>query len=696
MSLLNALVLGRDIAAAALGVSVALFAFMAFFGAGVFSIGVVASLATVAASSLATICAYALLGLFGEAPAAAALWIAAGVALALLIGGGQLYGVRGLWVSALLSVGIVAGAAFIWAFGVGRPGALGAVGPIAAFATIALMLTASLTATVRATQQVIAPLAASAPSQEAVDERPAPMAAALLATPPSWFDCAYGTFGGAALRQGFCTFSPPQVDRNPIWARTALTPPAPDEAMIAPPNPTLSADAAEPQGEAPTAAASPAQPSIETPDFDAIILGEEDDAPPPPGALASRSDAAWRRDVSATPDTPAELSATPEQSAEPSVMLESRAEAAPAQPEETFDDQTLRLVAAPSFPVERAGAEAPVGRTEPERSRTEFICFPLAGVLAEQLCPDQRLGVSDFEVSWRAPGGVALGALDRVECFYDPDQPLHAALLVDLSAHLLGEIDRDSAQATVARSRKSDALYDVLTRVIGSLRASRDVDDQGVYFSMSFANGDPLRGAWAAQDFGNGRRDRVFNLRSSGQTLALLNRLRGELQAIRPGGDPAPFPDALLKTIADAPTAPGEGGKPLVIALVDAAATAELDAATIETLRGELAKSGAPVFVIEIGAIGPSEAMARLVERTGGAAFGARDMTSLAKVIDRVLSRARSFCALSVTAPESFFRYNQLEVKLSRRMSDGCALEQVATLDCNGINLTQRIEPKGR
>ncbi|MEL6318458.1 MAG: hypothetical protein AAFR16_12565, partial [Pseudomonadota bacterium] len=66
---------------------------------------------------------------------------------------------------------------------------------------------------------------------------------------------------------------------------------------------------------------------------------------------------------------------------------------------------------------------------------------------------------------------------------------------------------------------------------------------------------------------------------------------------------------------------------------------------------------------------------------------------ALGAVLERVLTRARSFCALKVTAPASFFDDGAFEVRLRRRMTDGCRLEQVAQLACGALTRTERILP---
>ena len=132
----------------------------------------------------------------------------------------------------------------------------------------------------------------------------------------------------------------------------------------------------------------------------------------------------------------------------------------------------------------------------------------------------------------------------------------------------------------------------------------------------------------------------------------------------------------------------------MTIVFVDASLAATLAPDDVASLRAAVAAYGAPVFIVELGALAPSETMRDVVEPSNGAAYGARDAERLWEIIETSLQRARSFCAIGVTAPEAFFDSHALEVRLRRQMIDGCVLEQVAVLDCDGMRMEQRIEPR--
>src|SRR5262249_54731200 len=154
---------------------------------------------------------------------------------------------------------------------------------------------------------------------------------------------------------------------------------------------------------------------------------------------------------------------------------------------------------------------------------SSFVCFPMLGALADRLCPDPQLNQTDVEVSWRAPGGDAFAAIDGLECFLDPTPPLYATLIVHLSADLAGMMPRAPGGGEGPMVRKSLSIYDMVTRLVGLARAGgRDDASGGLYLSLFVANGSRLNSPWASQDFGPEMSDRLFDVASSAQTLALL------------------------------------------------------------------------------------------------------------------------------------------------------------------------------
>lgn len=703
MSFFTAVSFARDAVAAALAASAVLAAFLSIYGVAGLTSGLAASLATIAASGLATVALYGLAALLGETPAAIAPWVAGAAAVLAIALGGYAFGVRGLWLGGLVALGVGFGAAAAWSFGGRAEGWFGAAAPAMAVALMGLVTTAALGATL----QNAARHPAYGPEAKRAFWRPARHA---FATPPDWFDCAFAALGAGAVRPGLCPFNPPEVDSAPVWSVAAPSYRNADRKLARATAPDLpqSSDAADPSP-TPAVAFAPAAPSIETPDFDAIIGQEEDVAPATPGALsgalsggAARMAALGAAAPGAGFDTgsaDAPAGAGPQFGPSPAALSgdAARGDAAPpiagAAP---TDGVGPGRIAALTAPTDASFTSAPTAAAA-EASRTEYICFPLGGVLAEQLCPDARIGPRDVEVAWRSEGGAAFAAVEGVSCFVDDAKRLEAAFLIDLSAALEEPFDRGSDPA-YGKIGKAEAVYTAFTRLIGGRRAAqRGVGLEpgaGLTMSAYMAGGDALRGPWATIDHGVGKADRAFDVGSSGQTLALLRRLRQETQSLSGARDGAAFRDDLAAMLESAPRSAGGARPPIAIAVLDAAVSASLSEADAAALEHDIAAFGAPVFFIELGARGASDRLRRLADPVGGAAFAAPNADRVLDTVERVLQRAQSFCAIGVTAPAALFDERAAEVRLRRRMSDGCQLEQIAVLDCGSLSFDQRILPK--
>ncbi|MBX2856860.1 MAG: hypothetical protein KTR21_17870 [Rhodobacteraceae bacterium] len=679
MSLINALSLARDVAlmaalASAGGVSV-----IAVAGLQV-GLGVAASMSLVAFTALAAMCLYSLLAFLGEGVAAAAPWAGAAMALGLLALAPQYFGARGLWVGCLVVIGVGSAALFLWAFGGRLSGWFGAAAPAAAYAAVAVVLASSLAATARSAG------VATATAQPR-------SAQALFSTPPEWFDCAYSQLRDRAEESGFCTSNPPEVAASPPWRKSLPTPRLTDAAPERPLAPNPGEWIAPRRPARPTVSATPEQPAVDTPNFEAIIGQEQEDvAPPQPAALGARraAEAAAFAATETATDSPDPAAQAPSPSLEPSAISRlSASEEGPKVSPAFGSAPTPGAVSEPMAPEDRdaLSAESASILSENERLRTEFICFPIVGVLAEQLCPDRRLSISDVEVAWRSAGGAATGAAKQLDCFVEPDRALALSLIIDMTSALQEPLDRINRDS----SNKGDGVYDAMTRLIGSVRASAESGRTSL--SLYLSSPSPLRSPWVTQSFGDQRSDRVFDIRSSVQTLSLLRRFKSGLQNLRPGAPQRPLVETLLDALRTRPDVSVNAAQPLLLAFADQRAVADLTKSDIERLREALEDVDAPVFMVELGAIAPSGVMRELVEPTGGAAFGARSGAALGDIIERAVSRARSFCAVGVEAPESFFRDNILQVSLRRRMSDGCELHQIATLDCDRVRMDQRIAP---
>ncbi|MEL6977662.1 MAG: hypothetical protein AAGM38_03160, partial [Pseudomonadota bacterium] len=325
-----------------------------------------------------------------------------------------------------------------------------------------------------------------------------------------------------------------------------------------------------------------------------------------------------------------------------------------------------------------------------DRARTAFVCFPMTSLAADRLCPDQRFSVDDLSIAWRLPGGEAVGAPEGVSCSVDRELGLHATLMVNLSGHLASPL------AGAQSKRKIDALYDAAARLVGLARGGAE-DDGATRMSLYIAGGSPLLSPWAERAFGPGKADRLFDLGSSGQSLALLRRLKADALELSPNAPTLDFLAALQAMAADRPQpSAGEGmarSTSAAFLVTDALAVADVGERVAAAAGDALAAAGLPAMVIEIGPGGPSPAMTRLAEASGGTAFAAEDAAALSAVLRSAFHRMRRFCAVQVTAPERFFTEGAVELSLRRRMTDGCSLEQMVSVSCEGLSLQERIDP---
>lgn len=744
MTLDTLLATARDVTALFVVCAIGLTAAVALSGAAGLSGGLAASLVVIGLAGVAT---FALHGLI---LAVATSGVAVGVfaTAALLIGAAFLathqYGARGLWLAALAAVGAAlawgliaatqrgSGAAVATLLGLGPPDsaramAITAAAPAFLLAVFALLAFGALAAAHRAAQNGAATnteMVASGPTRLGEGARLA------FAAPPAWFDCLYATLGGAARDPALCVFTPPTVESDPQWARSEAPPPADPALAAAARAPDEPGDAAV--ARVPASLTMPADPAVETPAFAPLDPAE---GAPPPSETASISapaspDAAGPPDVSQearvsdTPEgapeadatAPTTLSTPPlAASLAPEADSQADAQAGGGAAAEIGDTAPQPIEAPPGVSVADMGdlvqptadgavalASAGLG----ERRRSEFVCFSMMTVEPERLCRDQALSLADFSVTWREPGGEATAPPESVECFYDPRLPLHASLFVHLSGELAEPMAR-AAAADAARIRKADAIYEMVTRLVGGVRASAaDRGAQGAEalaedrldLSLHIANGSDLLSPWAAQDFGRDRRDPIFNLRSSGQTLALLRRLKTETQAVRRGADGPPLAETLEAALASRPAAPawrteaaGSGRQGAFIVVADAAAAETLSEEEAARLAGAFRAAGAPIVFLVVGAVERPAGAQRLAADTGGVSAATASLDGLSDALSAALERLRSFCALKVTAPESFFDAGEFEISLRRRLTDGCVAEQIAVRRCDGLEMRERL-----
>lgn len=427
---------------------------------------------------------------------------------------------------------------------------------------------------------------------------------------------------------------------------------APQAAPTPPAGPPLS-DGAAAETEGP-AAAETAPPSVSTP-ADAIAAPNiGDGAPQQPNAPGGEQ-------------SPSALASAP-----PAAVIE---------PGETRAGPVGDALAAPL----RSAADS-------NRPVSAFVCFPMTSLAADRLCPDQRFDVTDLGVRWRLPGGEAIDSPDGVECAVDRGIEMHATLFVNLSGDLAAAMPSDTA----TRMRKADSLYDAATRMIGGVRGTTDrgrADGAGAtLMSLYVAGGSSLLSPWAEQSFSPDRSDRLFDVSSPGQALSLLRRLKTDTQAVRKNTAARDLGAELVAMAQDRPESAAANARSTVILVTDALAAEMLEREEAARIGAALAQAGLPVLAIEIGLAAPSPAMTALAESSGGSAFAASDGESLYRLMSRSLERSRRFCAVRVTAPNRFFDEGTLELRLRRRMTDGCALQQVATISCDGLNFSERVE----
>lgn len=666
MSVSSAAALAKDVAALLAGVSLLLAAAILWSQAGAVTAALAISAAAAAAGGVAAIAVAGLGGALGAPP----LWIALAVAalfVALAFWSALTFGVRGLWLTSAAGLGAAFGAVLLILFA--RAGVAGAAGPLVALGLLALLGAGGLGA------------AAAAPEARA-------RTAADLLRPPAWFDCAYGALGGTALGRGRCAFAPP-VARTYLENTPALAPDtsparqsfsdgeagetrplaAPDALADAPPPPTdLAEDAPPPDmggrhatsaplkvsaGPAPEVAAAQQEPQVSR-DPGAVPT-------PPRTALApNAAPSAPDQDAVASPDTAAAMGA---------VAVRAAYAAPPAQD------------GAPASQVGQVGGS--------DRRRSAFVCFPLLGAHAEQLCPDRRFDPGSVSVSWSAPGGRAAASVDSVECALDRSAVSHVSFVIGLPTDPNRRLSRGEGGGEAVRS--GDALHLAMTRFLSAARAGVSLSE--LYLSAVFLNGSRLSGAWAGHDLGVERSDRLFSVTSGAQTLALLRRLKAEAGAAKPQVSAKELLDGLNASAQERPEPTSRATQAMTVLLLDAAAVETPNPDQIEAAARVARKAGGPLFVVALTEDGAApEALSRLAEAAGGAAYGAGHLAGLTAALENVVLRARSFCAVRVSAPESFFEDGPVEIMVRRQMSDGCKLRQVAALSCGAAELRNEIE----
>lgn len=683
MSLLSALALARDLGVL-LALAVCVLGAAAFWsGAGALSAGLAASAATIAVSALATLTLYGVAATIVEPPVA---WFALVVGLAALAGAAAaavFLGVRGFWLATLIAVGVALAIFVLASFARRLDGAFAPIAPLAVFAILALLAAGALGAAARA----------AAPSAPTVglwgDARRA------FATPADWFDCLYATFGGSAARPGFCAFNAPQVATDPDWTEAptaAPTAPAPPTRPADPPPPSVDEPSAP---NAPSFAAAPAAPATEIPNFAAVLAGD-DPTQEAPAALSAPTPPSIE-------STPLTARLAPSGAQAPEAIVETpdlRGDVADAQPVGVETALAAPVAGAPTgiAAPEGVDAAAELSARSSASMRTEFVCFPMLSVHTEQLCPDERLGISDFEVEWRSRGGETVAAVDGVECFVDREFELHATFAFHASAALSERIPKSAAESA-PRAPKAEALFEMVTRFIGAGRAAAVAADDPntpsdrLLISAFVSGGGRYETPWVQQDYGGGRIDRVFDVRSSGHTLPILRRLRAETQNLGAIGRPFDFGASLARLVAERPRLQSPRAQSVLVFVIDTADAALItqvqEAQAIEALRAWPGQ----VVLIELGAFDASAPLLTVSEAVGGSAIGVWQAAGLVDMVDRVIRRARTFCALRVSAPEGFFEANDLTVRLRRRMTDGCRHVQIATLSCGSVRMEQRVDP---
>lgn len=712
MSLALWLALARDVAAVLALVFMGLMAALFWSGQDGVSGGVAASVAVAAAAGLLA------LGLYGLLSAATGLSMAAigllftALILAGAFYGAHAYGARGLWLAGLAMAGVALAWALLWVFSLRLGAGLGPAAPMVAYAALALFAAGALSAASRAAQP------------ETRAERTSGLmvsAQRMLGAPPPWFDCAYAALGGSAANPAHCPFTPPEIAAAPPWAEEAEIPrlPAPESAGLSALERSSGADeetARAPRlGRTPDLPALPAPPRSGNPAFD-LAETPPQAAPDAPDGLSPPAN----RDLVAAPAEAEDAAAEVEQvaaaarravsglAASPGRREPPRQPAAPGLESPVPEGRPGPEIAA-FHPAEAAAVAPPDAEAAPrrpsadsDRPMTAFVCFPMTSLAADRLCPDQRFGVDDLEIAWRMPGGAARQSPAGVECYADPSAPLHATVMAHLSGDLAGLLPRGpegQAGPGEDRLRKAEALYEALTRLLSAARAARGDERARIMLSLYVAGGSSLRSPWAQQSFGPERADRLFDLGSISQSLAMLRRLREETQAVRKSRVGADFAESVRTMIRERPAAPTSAGAParnVVLLIVDSLAIETFDEAEASRLGAELAAAGLTAMTVEIGPGGATPALTRLAERSGGVAVAAADAESLFEALSRALDKARRFCAVRVVGPERFFAEGAIEISLRRRMKDGCALEQIAAISCDGLSLKERVDPNGQ
>lgn len=676
MAVVNAVEIVRDFAGLAALALLALLAALLWTGAAGVTASLAAGVAGVAAGALGAIAFYGLFGALAGLGGGGAALIGA---VLLLVGGfltAQYLGVRGFWVFSTLALGAFLGAGLVWLFARGATAPIGPFAPLLAAAVLLFVVFGALGAVKTAL--------AGAP-----EERRLRFAAADLAKPPAWFDCAYATLGGAGEAPGRCRFTPPEVDASPEWASDLAAPSPLDLAMA--PDARRSADRAPAPGlaAAPDPGAAPAAADVSTPSFETEPLETATAPRGAPDAIAApqtASDAADARRSDSSQDRADPVPSAPE---DPAALGSA---ATPDAPARAPNDGPATVIGAAAPLAQAAGVDAPL--TPPQsfdRSRARSVCFSGLAASTERLCPDQTLSERDLEVAWRDADGQAIAAVGAIECYFDPTLALHAVVLVNLSGALTEPLPNGPVGA--GSVRRADAVRQMVTRMVGSARGGGLEEGDVFYVSLYFAGGSPLRAPWAEQAFGAGQVDRIFDIRSPRQTLALMRAFRAEVEALGPGALRGDLASAIDAAIQDMPAAPFEFGERLILLVIDSADAAQLDDEAAVKLGETAAASGALIFAIEIGDETGAEGPRLLAERSGGAHYRARSAAELEAIVDRALRRARSFCAVRVTAPESFFESGSVELRLRRELDGACVLEQVAVIDCDGVSASERILP---
>lgn len=721
MSLALWLGLARDAAAILALIFMGLTAALFWSGEDGIAGGLAASVAVMAAAGLATLAFY---GLLSAATGLSMTPIGLALAALLLIGaffGAHVYGARGLWVAGLSMVGAALAWGLLFVFSLRLGSALGPAAPMVAFLALTLLSAAALGAAARAAKP-----GTSLAVAEASAARPAGVMTAatrLLGAPPPWFDCAYAALGGAAADPAGCRLTPPAVASAPAWAESAPAPSlAPTERRG--PRLTASSRAEDPITPpralgAPGAPDAPLTPASDAPRFDPApsVPAAEPDAPdgltPPRNADRPAAPAAAEpAPPEAPPAEAVEIAEAPEEAspqrdpAAPARVAPPRQPGAPRLEPRIAEGRPASAVAAflpeDAAPPRSPDAAATPGRFSGDADRTlsAFVCFPMTSVAADRLCPDQRFGVEDLEIAWRLPGGAARQNPAGVECYVDPEAPLHATVMAHLTGDLAGMMPRGPGLETrgdAARLRKAEAVYEAATRLLSAARAEGGEGAAETRLSLYLSGGSSLRGPWAEQSFGPERADRLFDLASISQSLTMLRRLREETQALRKTSVGPDLAAAIQEMIADRPSAPasarGAPPRDVVLLIVDSLSVETLSEAVAARLGGLLAEAGLTAMTVEIGPAGVTPAMTRLAEASGGAAASAADAEGLFHALAAALDKARRFCAVRVVGPERFFTEGAVEISLRRRRTDGCALEQIATLSCDGLVLKERIDP---